>query len=336
MMIHEHMKLPFFGVPTLTFFALLKVSKALDVHHNVIREVIDRHKAYEVKTIGDSFMVALSSADAAVLLANDIQVNLLNADWPLELASMPCAGSEFVRRGRDTPTAVYRGLRVRIGVHLGTHSAQVEDGNQVQTKYDNVAKGYDYYGPAVNAASRIEALAFGGQTLISSETHDQLSQHVKDVSTIQVVGCLPLKGIEDDVFVYQILPKDLKGRTFKGVFRRRDSDGGTFAGMSTNGSLIEGSSFTIGNEYMDNEDMMGDVMNLTPVQLQKTVNRLRNKVTSLEDKLLGAGRRISDEDLGMEDVLEDVSNLHGETVSKNSAEETAPLSQSAESGALYD
>ncbi|KAL7543963.1 hypothetical protein ACHAWF_007487 [Thalassiosira exigua] len=289
------------------------MSKALEVHHNVIRKVIDRHKAYEVKTIGDSFMVALSSADAAVLLANDIQEDLLHADWPLELAGMPSAGTEFVRERearsssvavKEVPKPVYRGLRVRIGVHLGMHSALIEEGGQVQTKYDKVAKGFDYYGPAVNAAARIEALAFGGQTLISSEIETRLSQPVKDACTVHVVGNFHLKGIEDDVFMYQVLPRSLK-RTFQGVFRRRDSEGGMLPGMIGDGSIREGASFIVGNDdLLEDDDMMCDVMSLTPIQLQNTVNCLRTKVTSLEDQLLTVGRRVCDNVDSMEDIEE--------------------------------
>ena len=73
------------------------LTKSLDIHHNVICAFIERHKAYEVKTIGDSFMVALKSADAAVLLANDIKQDLVDADWPPELANMPSVCIEFVK-----------------------------------------------------------------------------------------------------------------------------------------------------------------------------------------------------------------------------------------------
>ena len=272
------------------------MTKSLDIHHNVIRAVIERHKAYEVKTIGDSFMVALQSADAAVLLANDIQQDLVDADWPAELANMPSACSEFVKgtiKGgrRRADRLVYRGLRVRIGVHLGKHSDLEEgEGGQVQTKYDKVAKGYDYYGPAVNAAARIEALAFGGQTLLSSEVYTQLSDETKDKSLLHVVGGLHLKGIEDEMYIYQCLPRELKGRTFKGVFRRRDSDGGTISGNDDLEVMVtRGASILIGSSFLESEDLTGDVMTLTPIQLQRVVTRLRKKIHQLDKDEPGNG-----------------------------------------------
>lgn len=262
------------------------MTKALDIHHNIIRKVIERYGAYEVKTIGDSFMVALSSADAAVRLANDIQNDLLAADWPQELANMPSGCSEFINiRSQKDAKLVYRGLRVRIGIHVGKHSDLEEGGGQVQTKYDKVAKGYDYYGPAVNAAARIEALAFGGQTLLSSDVYGQLSESVKDKSLLHVVGGLRLKGIEDEVFIYQCLPTELKGRTFKGVFRRRDSDGGSIAGNNDLDDMVtRGSSILIGGSFLESEDLTSDIMTLNPIQLQGLVSRLRSKISDLGSK----------------------------------------------------
>ena len=260
------------------------MTKSLDIHHNVIRKVIERHNGYEVKTIGDSFMVALGSADAAVRLANDIQQDLLDADWPTELANMPGGCSEFVkRRSMRGVKRVYNGLRVRIGIHLGKHSDLEKGEGQVQMKYDKVTKGYDYYGPAVNAAARIEDLAFGGQTLLSSEVYVQLSDEVKDDSLLHVVGGLQLKGIENEVYVYQCLPKELKGRKFKGVFRRRDSEGTSVAGNDDLDVMVtRGESILIGSNYLETEDLTGDIMVMTPIQMQGVVSRLRKKISELE------------------------------------------------------
>jgi class 3 adenylate cyclase len=273
------------------------MTKALDVHHNVIRKVIERHNGYEVKTIGDSFMVALGSADAAVQLANDIQKDLLDAEWPTELANLPGGCSEFVNIRGEKNKRVFNGLRVRIGIHLGEHSDLEEGGGMVQTKYDEVAKGYDYYGPAVNAASRIEALAFGGQTLLSSEVFTQLSDKVKDECRLHVVGGLKLKGIEDEVFLHQCLPLNLKGRTFRGVFRRRDSEGGSIGGPDDLEAMVtRGASILIGSSFLESEDLTGDVMAMTPIQLQSVVTRLRNKISALESATNneGMGRRASE------------------------------------------
>jgi hypothetical protein len=110
------------------------MSKALDVHHDVIRSCIDRYSAYEVKTIGDAFMVAVGDADQAGRVVNDIQLSLLNADWQVELAELPstCINAFPASRQNRTPRVMFRGMRVRIGVHFGDHDEHVEEGRWVQ------------------------------------------------------------------------------------------------------------------------------------------------------------------------------------------------------------
>jgi class 3 adenylate cyclase len=58
---------------------------AVDLHHELIRGVIKKHKGYEVKTIGDSFMVAFKDAAAAVKFAMALQDVLYDADWGTEV-----------------------------------------------------------------------------------------------------------------------------------------------------------------------------------------------------------------------------------------------------------
>jgi len=265
------------------------MAKALEIHHNVIRELIHKHKAYEVKTIGDSFMIATGSADDAICLANDIQIGLLEAEWPVQLASLPTSCVEFFptfnnrltnlkqnttrsmngeRHGeRLAPRKMFSGLRVRIGVHLGKNT----DG-EVEINYDRVTHGYDYYGHLPNAASRIEAMGFGGQTLISKEVVEQLSDHIKNQCVMNTIGEVELRGLSEYVKLFECLPNSLKGRRFQGVYRRRNS---------------EGVSLSVDDETFDTTvlsaaDREGDIMTLTPVQLQCAVARLRAKLQEYE------------------------------------------------------
>lgn len=163
---------------------------------------------------------------------------------------------------------------------------------------------------------------------------------------MHVVGGLQLKGIEDEVFLYQVLPKSLKGRTYKGVFRRRDSEGGSIPG-TIGGSVgdpefvvTRGASILVGGEYLENKDMMCDVMSLTPVQLQTTVHRLRNKITALEDQLL-ASRRVSELDLDQSDSSEKADYEKAENSTEETVVSSGPISEQDDYAvttgeALYD
>ena len=70
----------------------------LDVHDGVLRGCITAHGGYEVKTEGDAFMVAFSSAADALAFCVSAQEGLAGVEWPMELAE---------------------GMRVRMGVHVG-------------------------------------------------------------------------------------------------------------------------------------------------------------------------------------------------------------------------
>lgn len=54
---------------------------ALDLHNALIRKCITEHRGYEVKTIGDSFMVAFCSGLDAVRFALAVQECLYDANW---------------------------------------------------------------------------------------------------------------------------------------------------------------------------------------------------------------------------------------------------------------
>eukprot|EP00760_Papus_ankaliazontas_P005632 PhM_4_TR12684/c0_g1_i1/m.17158 len=178
---------------------------AVKTHHKIIRDVIARHRAYEVKTIGDSFMIVAQNADTGVRIANDIQLDLIRQNWSSELLDHPDARQEF---GADGSTLIFSGVRVRIGLHTG----------QPEVIYDEIAKGYDYYGDAVNTAARVESIAAGGQTVLSPATLESLSEDIKTVSVITQVGEVELRGLPAPVMIHQVLPSALASRNFENKF----------------------------------------------------------------------------------------------------------------------
>ena len=99
------------------------------VHNNLVRELVAQHRGTEVKTMGDGFMIAFPHPLDAANCAIDIQRRLqqYNTEQP------------------DRP------LRVRIGINAG----------------EAIQEGGDLLGNAVVLASRIMALASGGQILVS-------------------------------------------------------------------------------------------------------------------------------------------------------------------------
>jgi predicted ATPase/class 3 adenylate cyclase len=105
---------------------------ALAEHDAMLRNAVESNGGYVVKSTGDGIHAAFDSAHAGVLAAVDAQRALLAHDW--SEATGP--------------------LRVRMGLHSG--EAELRDA--------------DYFGPAVNRAARIMAVAHPGQILCSGAT----------------------------------------------------------------------------------------------------------------------------------------------------------------------
>jgi class 3 adenylate cyclase/tetratricopeptide (TPR) repeat protein len=101
----------------------------MNAHNEIVRQQIAEHSGQEVKTSGDSFMVAFDSARRAVECAVGVQRAL----------------HDYNRRHPVHP------VRVRIGLHTG----------------EAIRDGHDLFGTSVDAAARIMAKADGEQILVS-------------------------------------------------------------------------------------------------------------------------------------------------------------------------
>ena len=111
-------------------------------HHAIVREQVDAHGGYEVKTQGDGFMVAFGGAHRAIHCARAIQLAI----------------DARLGHHRDGP------LRVRIGLHTG----------------DAITDEADFYGRNVVLAARITDHAAGGE-IVASEVVKQLADSAGDV-----------------------------------------------------------------------------------------------------------------------------------------------------------
>ena len=172
------------------------MSKALETHHRLIRELIDQFEGYEVKTIGDAFMVAFSNPINAVAFSCEMQLELANASWPERIMDLDPAKTE----------PHYSGLRVRVGVHCGP--AKVNSTPQ---------GGFDYDGGTVNASARIGDCGCGGQVLISDTVYDLIEPHIDVLNhnvDVKYLGEYHLRGIAEPMGILQIMPEPLNLRAF--------------------------------------------------------------------------------------------------------------------------
>jgi len=137
---------------------------ALERHDTLVRQCIERHGGHVVKTTGDGFHAAFGDPLDAVEAAAAAQKELHDEPWPEAQ------------------------IRVRMAVHTG--AAELRDG--------------DYYGPTVNRAARLAALAHGGQTLVSETTYGLCRDLAPAETTFNRLGEHHLKGLARPEAVYEV------------------------------------------------------------------------------------------------------------------------------------
>ena len=170
------------------------MKNVLLVHNEVIRELLSKHSGYEVKTIGDAFMVTFECPLQACLCAVNIQLNLQKAHWPRELTEIP-----MFRR-----TAIWGGLILRIGICHG----------EVQTEYNQITGRTDYFGATVNKAARLEKACVPGCVCTSADVLSQVSVSALQKNDIIITSKDPikLKGVSGMCDIVILLPRELKNR----------------------------------------------------------------------------------------------------------------------------
>eukprot|EP00754_Rhynchopus_humris_P036717 Rhum_TRINITY_DN18809_c0_g1::Rhum_TRINITY_DN18809_c0_g1_i1::g.168518::m.168518 len=214
---------------------------ALKIHNAAIRRCILKTGGHEVKTIGDSFMVAFDAVEPAVRFALAVQEALLEQDWPPQLLGHgPCA---------RTPCGLWGGLAVRIGLNYGEC--------EVETQESSGRK--DYFGHAVNKAARLESVCATGAVAVPTEVLAKMDPAAIGCPRVVPVGPVPLRGMNEAVDVSCLLPQALAGRLpaiqkelatkkQEGTTRRGKNDGGNnglllvgLSGGSTSGGLSRSS-----------------------------------------------------------------------------------------------
>ena len=136
----------------------------IHAHFDLVRQQIEQHSGHEVKTIGDSFMVAFASARKAVECAVAVQRAL-------------------EQHNRQHPDEQ---VQARIGLNTGEAIREVGD----------------LFGSAVDAAARIMAKAEGGQILLS-ETVRAVIGSAKDLQFVDR-GRFRLKGFPERWRLYEV------------------------------------------------------------------------------------------------------------------------------------
>eukprot|EP01064_Diplonema_japonicum_P029773 TRINITY_DN4898_c3_g1_i1.p1 TRINITY_DN4898_c3_g1~~TRINITY_DN4898_c3_g1_i1.p1 ORF type:complete len:1151 (+),score=163.53 TRINITY_DN4898_c3_g1_i1:54-3455(+) len=173
---------------------------ALNTHNEVIRSVIQKCEGYEVKTIGDAFMVAFRTSKDALRFSLTVQQKLVQADWPSGLLKT----AYCKEKKSDSGSLLWRGPRVRIGIHAG----------DVEPQKNPLTGRIDFFGKTVNKAARVESVAVGGSVAVTEEVLQDIGDDVKELGEMELssLGKVPLRGVVQLSNISIVLPGDLLQR----------------------------------------------------------------------------------------------------------------------------
>jgi len=175
---------------------------AIKLHNEMMRRQLRHIGGYEVKTEGDAFMVSFPTATSALLWCFAVQMSLLDIPWPAEVLE---SLSGLAIYDKDS-ALIFKGLSVRMGIHFG----------ETVCEPDPVTRRMDYFGPMVNKAARVSAVADGGQIAVSSDFISEIQrclENYQDVDRSTSQG--PEEAFDDEAFATSIR-KDLRALSSQG------------------------------------------------------------------------------------------------------------------------
>jgi adenylate cyclase len=161
------------------------VIEMLNDHFTRVTDIVIRHGGHLNKFVGDEAMIVFGTpapnpqhAEAAVRAALDIQ-------------------AEIARINREMKTG-----HVSFEVGIGINSGEIVAGNLGSPK----RMEYTVIGDNVNVASRLTALAKGGEILISKQTFES----IEDNSRLTVIdrGKVSVKGKKLEITIYNVMRLD--------------------------------------------------------------------------------------------------------------------------------
>lgn len=138
--------------------------KMLHMHNKIVRKALGKYSGKEIKHTGDGIMACFSSASKCVYAAIKIQEDL----------------EKMRTKSSDIP------LNVKIGINAG----------------EPVTEGNDFFGTAVQLASRLCELSTPGQILVSAVVKDLCMGKLIEFSDI---GNLKLKGFTEAVEISEVV-----------------------------------------------------------------------------------------------------------------------------------
>ena len=180
------------------------MAKGMRLHNKTVRDCIAEMNGYEVKTIGDAFMVSFDTSHEAVSFGVLVQERMYGLTWPQELVDFSLAPKE------EKESKV--GMQLRIGVNAG----------DTRVEFNGITGRADYFGPTVNVAARIESRCVAGSVAAPQAVYDEWKTACGDSGLSVAMGDIELKGVGQKVSLVCVIPSSMPWRekAVKALLRR--------------------------------------------------------------------------------------------------------------------
>ena len=141
---------------------------ALERHDQIVASVVEQHGGtlLKAKLEGDATVSVFPRASAGLEAAIALRQRLIDEEWPDGAAPA-----------------------VRMALHTG----------------ESVERDGDYFGPALNRAARLRALAAGGQILLSQAVAEVVRDHLPDSAALRSLGEQQLRGMSRAEHVFELV-----------------------------------------------------------------------------------------------------------------------------------
>lgn len=179
------------------------MQQATRIHDDIIRSLLAAYRGYEIATAGDSFQLAFHTIKEAIEYCLKAQMHLHNAKWPKELHGLVPA----TRKERAGTKTIFRGLRVRMGVHDAAES----EGPLICDVHVVTGK-LTYTGASEIITNEVGGLGAGGQILVTERVADWLAANSSQTDTkfvMEHVCKYSIPRLHVVLEIFQVVPKPL-------------------------------------------------------------------------------------------------------------------------------
>jgi len=181
----------------------------------IVEKTLSKSNGYMAEAKPGFFLLAFHNTLDAVKWATEVQVNMMHQSWSEEILQIPiCRAKTFKDFGVEK--LLFRGPRLKIGMHAGNLQAVSLDGTTGRAQF---------FGPGINVAARVAALAHGGQALIACDGESQMNEMAIMIDgglegvSYNDRGPIRMKGVAGLKRVLQVHRNQLGSRKFKPIPR---------------------------------------------------------------------------------------------------------------------